>query len=151
MKSMTSCCFAVAGVLLAQPAAGSADGPAAPIRVIGADFDGVCGPHSKVFKECIGAGRANEGLRADWLQQLALVQKEIGFRSIRMHGLLHDDTGVYGRTQRGRQGQSDLQLAVRRQESRRSTLRRAPPRLWLNLPQAVLQVDRTPCKLVQCV
>jgi xylan 1,4-beta-xylosidase len=48
-----------------------------------------------VWKECIGAGRANEGLRADWQEQLALVQKEIGFRYIRMHGLLHDDMGVY--------------------------------------------------------
>ena len=48
-----------------------------------------------MWKECIGAGRANEGLRADWQEQLALVQKEIGFRYIRMHGLLHDDMGVY--------------------------------------------------------
>ena len=59
------------------------------------DFSAVRGPHSTVWKECIGAGRANEGLRADWQQQLALVQKEIGFRYIRMHGLLHDDMGVY--------------------------------------------------------
>ncbi|GAB3418606.1 cellulase family glycosylhydrolase [Niabella aquatica] len=48
-----------------------------------------------VFAECIGAGRANEGLRADWQQQLALVQKEIGFKYIRFHGLLHDDMDVY--------------------------------------------------------
>lgn len=43
----------------------------------------------------IGAGRANEGLRADWQEQLALVQREIGFEYIRMHGILHDDMGVY--------------------------------------------------------
>jgi xylan 1,4-beta-xylosidase len=64
-------------------------------RVIAADYGKVRGNLSTVFKECIGAGRANEGLRADWQQQLALVQKEIGFRHIRMHGLLHDDIGVY--------------------------------------------------------
>jgi xylan 1,4-beta-xylosidase len=64
-------------------------------RTISVDFANVRGPHSTVWKECIGAGRANEGLRADWQQQLALVQKEIGFRYIRMHGLLHDDMGVY--------------------------------------------------------
>jgi xylan 1,4-beta-xylosidase len=64
-------------------------------RVIAVDFSKVRGPHSTVWKECIGAGRANEGLRADWQEQLALVQKEIGFRYIRMHGLLHDDMGVY--------------------------------------------------------
>ena len=28
-----------------------------------------------MFKECIGAGRANEGLRADWQQQLAPLKK----------------------------------------------------------------------------
>ena len=94
-------CLGLAGALLAQPTAVPANGSAAPIRVIGADFDRVRGPHSKVFKECIGAGRANEGLRADWQQQLALVQKEIGFRYIRMHGLLHDDMGVYKEDAKG--------------------------------------------------
>jgi xylan 1,4-beta-xylosidase len=65
------------------------------------DFAKVRGPHSVVWKECIGAGRANEGLRADWQEQLALVQKEIGFRYIRMHGLLHDDMGVYKEDAKG--------------------------------------------------
>jgi xylan 1,4-beta-xylosidase len=32
-----------------------------------------------MFKECIGARRANEGLRADWQQQLAIVEKECDF------------------------------------------------------------------------
>lgn len=64
-------------------------------RSISVDFTKVRGPHSTVWKECIGAGRANEGLRADWQEQLAVVQKEIGFRYIRMHALLHDDMGVY--------------------------------------------------------
>jgi xylan 1,4-beta-xylosidase len=64
-------------------------------RSIAVDYVKIRGSHSKVFKECIGAGRANEGLRADWQEQLALVQKEIGFKYIRMHGLLHDDMGVY--------------------------------------------------------
>ena len=70
-------------------------------RIISADCATVRGPHCKVFKECIGAGRANEGLRADWQEQLALVQKEIGFKYIRMHGLLHDDMGVYKEDRKG--------------------------------------------------
>jgi xylan 1,4-beta-xylosidase len=74
---------------------------AQPARVIAVDFSKVRGPHSTVWKECIGAGRANEGLRADWQEQLALVQKEIGFRYIRMHGLLHDDMGVYSESAQG--------------------------------------------------
>ena len=82
--------FGLVGVLSAQPGPGGT-----PARVIEVDFSSVRGPHSTVWKECIGAGRANEALRADWQEQLALVQKEIGFRYIRMHGLLHDDMGVY--------------------------------------------------------
>lgn len=53
------------------------------------------GAMNTMFKECIGAGRANEGLRADWQQQLRLTKQECGFRYIRMHGLLTDDMGVY--------------------------------------------------------
>lgn len=64
-------------------------------REISVDLSRVAGPHSHVPLMTVGAGRANEGLRADWQEQLADVQKEIGFRSIRMHGLLHDDMGVY--------------------------------------------------------
>jgi len=55
-----------------------------------------------MFNECIGAGRANEGLRADWQQQLAMVKKDCGFRYIRMHGLLTDDMGVYREDKNGK-------------------------------------------------
>jgi len=65
-------------------------------REIRADVSGIEGPHNRAPLMTVGAGRANEGLRADWQQQLAEVQKEIGFRYIRMHGLLTDDMGVYG-------------------------------------------------------
>ena len=34
-----------------------------PPRAIHADFTQIKGPMSQVFKECIAAGRANEGLR----------------------------------------------------------------------------------------
>jgi xylan 1,4-beta-xylosidase len=74
---------------------------ALPERTISVDVNQVKGPLSKNFKECIGAGRANEGLRADWQQQLAMVQKEIGFKYIRMHGLLNDDMGVYKEDKKG--------------------------------------------------
>jgi xylan 1,4-beta-xylosidase len=64
-------------------------------RVINVDFSKEKGDLNTMFNECVGAGRANEGLRADWQQQLAYVKKECGFRYIRMHGLLTDDMGVY--------------------------------------------------------
>jgi xylan 1,4-beta-xylosidase len=82
-------------------AAATAALAAEPVRVIHADFDQVRGPMCRVFQQATSAGRANEGLRADWQQQLALVQKEIGFKYIRMHGLLTDDMGVYQETPKG--------------------------------------------------
>ncbi|MBN2708140.1 MAG: hypothetical protein JXR46_03755 [Calditrichaceae bacterium] len=74
---------------------------ALPERMIILDFNKVKGPLNTMFKECIGAGRANEGLRADWQQQLAYVKKECGFKYIRMHGLLSDDMGVYREDRNG--------------------------------------------------
>jgi xylan 1,4-beta-xylosidase len=70
-------------------------------RVISIDINKAKGSLNTMFKECIGAGRANEGLRADWQQQLAYVKKECGFKYIRMHGLLTDDMGVYREDNKG--------------------------------------------------
>lgn len=69
--------------------------PSIPERVINIDFNKTSGQLNTMFNDCVGAGRANEGLRADWQQQLAYVKKECGFRYIRMHGLLTDDMAVY--------------------------------------------------------
>lgn len=49
-------------------------------------------PH---WKTLITAGRASEGLYADWREQLKKVQKEIGFEYIRFHGIFNDDMMVY--------------------------------------------------------
>ncbi|OGU27483.1 MAG: glycoside hydrolase [Ignavibacteria bacterium GWA2_35_9] len=73
-----------------------------PERIINLDFNKVKGPLNTKFNECVGAGRANEGLRADWQQQLAYVKKECGFKYIRMHGLLTDDMGVYREDRNGK-------------------------------------------------
>jgi xylan 1,4-beta-xylosidase len=70
-------------------------------RIITIDFSREKGSLNTMFNECVGAGRANEGLRADWQQQLAYVKKECGFRYIRMHGLLTDDMGVYKEDKNG--------------------------------------------------
>ena len=70
-------------------------------RLISADWNQIKGPTPQLFHECIGAGRANEGLRADWQRQLAECQSEIGFKQIRFHGLLCDDMGVYSQDRNG--------------------------------------------------
>lgn len=41
------------------------------------------------------AGRANEGLRTSWVEQLKLVKEDCGFKYLRMHGLFDDDMFVY--------------------------------------------------------
>jgi len=71
-------------------------------RIISVDFKKEKGALNTMFKECVGAGRANEGLRADWQQQLAYVKKECDFKYIRMHGLLTDDMGVYREDKNGK-------------------------------------------------
>lgn len=70
-------------------------------RIITLDYTKVKGKLNTMFKECVGAGRANEGLRADWQQQLMITRKECGFKYIRMHGLLTDDMGVYREDSKG--------------------------------------------------
>lgn len=44
---------------------------------------------------CVGTGRMGLALQAEYQEQLALVQKEIGFRYIRGHGLFTDDCAIY--------------------------------------------------------
>lgn len=68
---------------------------AQPVRTISVDYNNERGEMNKMFKQCIGAGRANEGLRADWQQQLLVAKAECDFQYIRMHGLLSDDMAVY--------------------------------------------------------
>jgi xylan 1,4-beta-xylosidase len=70
-------------------------------RVINVDAAKVKGLLNTFFNECVGAGRANEGLRADWQRQLRYAKQQLGFRYIRMHGLLHDDMGVYFEDKKG--------------------------------------------------
>lgn len=69
-------------------------------REISVDVGSVAGPLGRVAQHCVGAGRANEGLRADWQRQLREAKQACGFDYIRMHGLLCDDMGVY-REERG--------------------------------------------------
>lgn len=82
----------VSFALSAEPAA----------RVISADVAAVKGPMNRMYNFCVGAGRANEGLRADWQRQLRAAHADCGFRYIRFHGLFDDDMGVYQEDKQGR-------------------------------------------------
>jgi len=58
--------------------------PAEPVGRLGA-----------AWRQCVGTGRLELALRRDYLDSLALLQQEIGFRHIRGHGLLSDGMGVH--------------------------------------------------------
>jgi len=75
---------------------------AADVRAVSADVRQIKGSLNTMFKACVGAGRAAEGLRADWQRQLAYVHEQCGFTYLRMHGLLGDDMGVYREDKHGR-------------------------------------------------
>ena len=44
---------------------------------------------------CVGTGRMGLALTKEYLDQLAVVQKDIGFKFIRGHGLFSDDMAIY--------------------------------------------------------
>ena len=52
-------------------------------------------PLTHFWSTCVGAGRASEGLRASWQEQLRRAHAECGFQYLRFHGLFHDDMFVY--------------------------------------------------------
>ncbi|MEV0634120.1 xylan 1,4-beta-xylosidase [Streptomyces sp. NPDC050619] len=49
----------------------------------------------EAWRHCVGTGRIDLALRRDYQDSLALLQREIGFRHIRGHGLLSDGMGVH--------------------------------------------------------
>jgi xylan 1,4-beta-xylosidase len=59
------------------------------------------GAHSKTFRNCVGAGRAHEALRADFQRQLKQTHDQCGFKYLRFHGLFHDEMGVYKEEPKG--------------------------------------------------
>lgn len=66
--------------------------------------------YSKNFKKCIGTGRMSLALREDYMENLRMVQKEIGFDYIRGHGLFNDDMGVFRKSvQAGADGRITFQ------------------------------------------
>lgn len=79
----------------------AADRKVSPVRTIAADYSKVKGKRDTFFRQVVGAGRAAEGLRADWQRDLALVHRECGFKYIRFHGLLQDELGVYSEDRQG--------------------------------------------------
>jgi len=52
-------------------------------------------PFNNNVDYCVGTGRMGLALQKEYMEQLELVQNEIGFSHIRGHGLFHDDMAIY--------------------------------------------------------
>lgn len=63
-----------------------------------ASFDILLGtptsPFPHVWEESVGSGHMALALRADWRAQLTRAHADIGFKRVRMHGMLDDDMSV---------------------------------------------------------
>ena len=72
-----------------------------PKRTISASYNQIKGANTRFYSKVVGAGRAAEGLRADWMRDLKIVHNECGFKYVRFHGLLQDEMGVYNEDKNG--------------------------------------------------
>jgi xylan 1,4-beta-xylosidase len=67
---------------------------AAPLSFI-ADTSAQQVPLTFAILDCVGTGHAALALRSDYRAHLAAVQRDIGFRSVRGHGILDDDLSTF--------------------------------------------------------
>jgi len=58
------------------------------------DLAGVRIPLKHFWEYCVGSDHATVALRDDWQRQLNRCHEELGFESVRFHGLLSDDVGT---------------------------------------------------------
>jgi xylan 1,4-beta-xylosidase len=76
------------------PASGPRPGEDIAIHLT-ADATGPGRPLVHFWSKVVGAGRANEGLRSTWQEELAIAAKYDGFQYVRFHGIFQDDMFVY--------------------------------------------------------
>src|SRR5699024_8266138 len=58
-------------------------------------------PFTNYWQNLITFGRAAEGLKSEWQSQLAELQKDIGFKYIRFHGIFSDDMMIVNKDSDG--------------------------------------------------
>src|ERR1700749_3005137 len=66
-----------------------------------ADAKGSSKPLVHFWRKVVGAGRANEGLRSTWQEELETAGKFDGFQYVRFHGIFQDDMFVYREDEHG--------------------------------------------------
>jgi xylan 1,4-beta-xylosidase len=58
-------------------------------------------PLAHFWSKVVGAGRANEGLRATWQEELGTASEFDGFQYVRFHGIFQDDMFIYREDEHG--------------------------------------------------
>lgn len=84
---------AAGSALLPQIAIGNAFWEEQPPLMIDTKTPGRSFTH--YWSKCVGGGRAVEGLKAGWLEQLQYVKQSCGFEYCRLQGLFNDEMNVY--------------------------------------------------------
>src|ERR1700733_6559663 len=92
-RGRTRGCFWPAVVLCAM-AGSQTVCPAQAIR-LSANAQQEGKPLVHFWSKVVGAGRANEALRATWQEELEMAHRDAGFQYVRFHGIFHDDMFVY--------------------------------------------------------
>src|SRR5258708_33761509 len=86
---------------LGQGKAASTSGEDTTIHLM-ADAKGSGMPLVHFWGKVAGAGRANEGLRATWQEELGMAGRYDGFQYVRFLGSFHDDMWGYREVKEGR-------------------------------------------------
>ena len=81
--------FGGTGVLRGQAVGGATS------IALSADAKATGKPLVHFWSKVVGAGRANEGLRSTWQEELQTAVEYGGFQYVRFHGIFHDDMFVY--------------------------------------------------------
>src|ERR1035437_10302996 len=102
----TSLVTSVAAATVSVPAMGEstaakAESKAEPASIITVTSGGSSVPLRKPWKTAIATGYAPLLLREDLQSHLAILQRDIGYRYCRFHGIFHDDLAVVARGQDG--------------------------------------------------
>jgi xylan 1,4-beta-xylosidase len=69
---------------------------------LSADAKGEGKPLIHFWSKVVGAGRANEGLRVTWQEELEMAGHFDGFQYVRFHGIFQDDMFVYREDEHGK-------------------------------------------------
>ncbi len=77
------------------PEAFSTEPNSASVKTVRIQTDALHGKLPHVWEECVGSDRAVVGLRQQWLSDLEQVQKTLGIKSVRFHGLFNDEMGLW--------------------------------------------------------